>query len=216
MRNLKDYQWKRINKVPKEADMSKVLVFNFKGSVFSVSPLKIERKKLYGYNKTVVYDEDGMECETANLDEGASGLIPKGGIGLGILSPEGLWVDRSSLKTVNANGRDAQLVPSSYDSIISLTKKVSAQDLLDYCITGFYKLQASGLANALKSDIYTFEYCYRASYEPTTAFILTSEGNAFMLIGYKAVFEMLSLPEEAVIDEEINEEDDEEIDFSMM
>ena len=195
--------------------MGKSLNFSINSTLYGGVPVKIERKKLYGCNKIIVYDEEGMECESASLDEGASGLIPKGGLGLGILSPEGLWVERSTLKAVNADGKDAVLISSSYDSVITLNKKISARDLLDHCITGFYELPFPGLANAIGQDILSFEYCYRASYEPSSAFILASEESAFMLIGYKAEFETLSLAEEAFLDEEdIEEDEDEDIDFS--
>ena len=195
--------------------MGKSLNFKIENSLYSGIPVKIERKKLYGYSKTIVYDEEGMECETASLDEGASGLIPKGGLGLGILSPEGLWVERSTLKAVNESGKDAVLVSSSYDSVINLYKKVSAGDLMDHCITGFYELPFPGLANAIGQDIYNFDYCYRASYEASSAFVLASEGSVFMLIGYKAEFEALSLAEEAFLDEEdIEEDEDIDIDFA--
>jgi len=197
--------------------MGKRLCFNLNGSLFYAEPVKIERKKLYGFNKTYVYDENNCECETANLDEGASGLIPKGGIGLGILSPEGLWVERATLKAANANGMDAPLMQSSYDAAVVLSCKVAQESFLDYCITGFYELPCSDLAGAVGNDIYMFDYCYRASFEPSTAFILSCEGSAFMFVGYRAAFEMLSLPEEVFLDEDEEEtEDDEEIDFSMI
>jgi len=197
--------------------MGKALNFNLNGRIFNTEPVKIERKKLYGYNKTFVFDENGLECETANLDEAASGVIPKGGLGLGILSPEGLWVERSSLKAVDFDGADFPLYQSSYDREIKLDEKVPAGYLLDFCITGFYELPSRELAWAIGSCIYTFDYCYRASYDPSSAFILASDGVAFVLVGYKASFEMLSLPEEVILDEDEEEfEDDEEIDFSMM
>ena len=197
--------------------MGKALVFNLNGCRFDVEPVKIERKKLYGFNKTIIFDDKGLECETANLDEGISGVIPKGGLGLGILSPEGLWVERSSLKAVDLNGNDAPLVQSSYDSEIILDQKVSVDVFLDYCITGFYELPGSNLNGIIGSDIYIFDYCYRASYEPSAAFVLANDGSVFMMVGYKASFEMLSLPDEVFLDEDDEEiEEDEEIDFSMM
>ena len=196
--------------------MCKALVFNLNGCRFNAEPVKIERKKLYGFNKTIVLDEKGLECETANLDEGASGIIPKGGLGLGILSPEGLWVERSSLKAVDFDGDDAPLVQSSYDSEIILDQKVSVNVFLDYCITGFYELTDCGLRGIIGAGIYKFDYCYRASYEPLAAFVLSNDSSVFMLVGYKAYFEMLSLPDEIFLDEDDEIEEDEEIDFSMM
>ena len=136
--------------------MGKTLSFNLKGYTFSAEAKKIERKKLYGFNKTLVFDENGLECETANLDEGMSGIIPKGGLGLGILSPEGLWVERASLKAVNKEGFDLPLYQSSYDKEIKLNKKVSTDEFLDYCITGFYELSDSGFSQVIGSDIYMY------------------------------------------------------------
>jgi hypothetical protein len=198
--------------------MAKALMFNINGSGFSAEPVKIERKKLYGYSKTFACDEDGAECETANLDEGPSGIIPKGGLGMGILSPEGLWVERAALKAVNAEGRDAPLLLSSYDTTINLARKMPVTLLLNYCITSFYALSCGNdFLRALGGDIYMFDYCYRASYEPSTAFVLANDEGVFMLVGYEARFDMLSLREEASLDEEEDEAgEDEEIDFSMM
>ena len=197
--------------------MAKGMRFNIKGRTLCATPEKIERKKLYGYGKTLVFDDEGNECETASLDEGAAGIIPKGGAGLGILSPEGLWVERSTLKAVDANGRDAPLCASSYDSIVTLIQTVPAAVLLDYCITALYELSGGEeIASCIENDIYMFDYCYRASYEPQRAFIITSGGGAFMMIGYRAHFDMLALREETLIDDDDveEEENDEEIDFS--
>jgi hypothetical protein len=195
--------------------MGKNLVFNLSGALYDAEPVKIERKDLYGSDKIIAYDECGQECETASLDEGGAGLIPKGGLGLGILSPEGLWVERSMLKAVDENGNDAPLIQSNYDCTTMLRQKTEADDFLDYCITAFYVLDNCNLGQVLGKDIYMFDYCYRASYEPSSAFILASEGIAYMLVGYKAQFEMLSLSEETCLDED-EDEQDEDIDFSMI
>ena len=197
--------------------MGKTLALKLNGTLFNTEPLKIERKKLYGFSKTFVYDENGEECETASFDEDTSYIIPKGGIGMGILSPEGLWVERNTLKASNEDDEDARLVQSSYECITELNYKVPADTILNYCITSFYELPGNDFAVAIGNNVFTFDYCYRASYEPATAFILTSEGTAFMLTGHETRFKMLSLPEEITLDEdEAENEDDEEIDFYMM
>ena len=197
--------------------MGKNMVFNLHGRLFTTEPVKIERKKLYGFSKTFVYDENGHECETVSLDEGACGIIPKGGLGMGILSPEGVWVERSALKAVDMHGRDAPLFESSYDCTTTLDKALSTEDFLDYCITGFYKLSGKDFAQAIGTAIYAFDYCYRASYEPSAAFVLAAGESAFLLIGHKAKFEMLSLPEEVSLDDDAEEIDEsDEIDFSMI
>jgi hypothetical protein len=145
--------------------------------------------------------------------------MPKGGVGLGIVSPEGEWVERSSLKARNPDGSDAGLIPSSYDAPNVLSKKASNEEFLDYMITAVYQLESdSGFCAALGDAIYTFEYIYRDRYETTTAFVLQSNGAVFLLLGYDCGIEMLDLNQIAEIDteDEDADEDEEAIDFTMM
>jgi hypothetical protein len=199
--------------------MPKVLTFTLNGKSFSLAPEKIDRKKIYGWQEKLVFDDDGKECTLAYTDDTGTLVMPKGGVGTGIVSPEGEWVERSSLKAQTLDGAAAALIPSSYDVPNELSKKVSGEKFLDYTITAAYSLGENiSFCDALGDAIYTFDYIYRDGYETTTAFVLQSKGAAFLLLGYDTGIEMLDLDQTAEIDTEDQDgdEDEETIDFTMM
>jgi hypothetical protein len=201
--------------------MARTLTFQVNGAEYPASPVKIDRKKLYGWRETIALDDEGRECSIVNMDETGTLIIPKGGLALGILSPDMEWVERSSLKAVRDDGTDAEIVKSSFDAPIVLKDKVDTEEFFDHSIASVYELSEApeALVSAVGEDIYTFTYSYRESYAGSTAFLLVSAGVLFMLVGYKTEYEMLSLSEAALIDEaDVDGEDEEEsdeIDFSM-
>jgi hypothetical protein len=205
--------------------MAKAMTFSINDKEFAVEPVKVDRKKLYGWSEIHAFDDDGNECVLVSTDASGTIIIPKGGIGLGIESDDRKWVERSRLKAINADGSDAELVPSSYSGVNELAEKATDEELLDCSITAFYHLADADadLIAAIGDDIYKFEYCYRDSYETAPAFLLTSEAGGkkelFMFTGTRNVFEFIGLNEIAVADEAEPGDDDEEesddIDFSM-
>jgi hypothetical protein len=199
--------------------MGKSLRFSICGITCSAEPVKLDRKKLYGWQEKIAFDEYEKECAPAYTDESGSLVIPRGGVGLGILTPEGEWTDRSSLKAVKSDGSPAKLIGSSYDKTITLDKTVSSDEFLNHTISAAYYLgTGKDILRAVGEKIWIFPYIYRDGYETSPAFILQSEGAAFMLIGYDTEFEMLSLNQAIEIDQEDDPfyEEDEEIDFSMI
>jgi hypothetical protein len=157
--------------------MARELTFLVEDKEYTISPTKIDRKKLYGWTENVAYDDEGEECKLVSMDESGTLIIPKGGIALGILSDNGFWVQRSELKAVYEDGTPAEMIVSSYNTQNELSKKVSIEEFLDYSIKSFYQLDGASdeLVNLIGDDIYSFIYSYRDSYEGKTAFILTSE-----------------------------------------
>jgi hypothetical protein len=202
--------------------MAKNLNFSIGGKNYEAAPVKIERKKLYGWVEIKALDDEGSECTAVSIDEGGELVIPKGGTGMGILDTKGCWVERDSLKSVFAEtGNPAPLVPSSYDAPVILDKPVSAEEFLDYEITAFYQLDGAppDFINALNGKIYSFIYNLRAGYEGSPAFVLTQEGTAYMFTGYKSDFQFLSLEQAGAVEDETEgeiEDESEEIDFSFM
>ncbi len=200
--------------------MARTLNFCINGKEFLVEPTKVDRKKLYGYTEIIALDEHDNECKLVSMDETGTLLIPKGGVGLGIVSPEMTWVDRKSLLAVDGAGNPAQLIPSSYSEQIEVIEKISPEEFMDYSIKSFYQLDNAGeeFLQEIKSGIYAFTYSYRESYEGSRAFLLESDGKAFMLVGTLSPFEMIGLHEVSVVDEEEVEEDpldDDELDFGL-
>ena len=200
----------------KDVNMAKDLIFTLSGAEYSASPTKIDRKKLYGWSDVKALDDTGAECLAVNMDEGGTLILPKGSMGLGILSPEGEWVERSALKALTPDGQDAPLVPSSYDGPVVLEREAGVEEFLDHNITALYQLVgASGeFIRALGDTIYTFIYNPRADYEGSPAFVLARDGAAYLFTGCKTDFAFLSLNETALLDEEEEDSADEtEIDF---
>lgn len=199
--------------------MARELTFRIKRKEYSAVPVKIDRKKLYGWTEIIALDEQGRPCNLISADDTGTLIIPKGGTALGMLASDGKWVERSQLKTVRQDGSDAEMIPSSFSTVIPLKEKITDEEFLDYSITDFYQLNNStdDLLKAIGSDIYIFAYTYLDSYETTPAFLMISNGILFMLLGYKNRFDMLCLGECSVIDEDDDyiEVTDDDIDFSM-
>ena len=80
-------------------------------------------------------------------------MIPKGGIGLGILDKEKNWVDKSELLAVGENGKPASLVPSSFSQPINLEKTVTYEEFLDHYITYVYILEKTENSSALTEAV---------------------------------------------------------------
>jgi len=199
--------------------MPRSLVFTVGEAAYDTAPTKVDRRKLYGWATTIAVDDAGSECRLASMDGSGTFIIPPGGTGLGVLGPDGEWVDRAQLRAVTIDGQDAPLLPSSFDGPIDLSQTATANDLLDHNIVSVYQLSgASGLADALGGRIASFEYCYRAGYVASDAFVLAADGEVFMLVGYKNTFEFVGLRQAEEVDEpdEPNiDDDDDDIDFSM-
>ncbi|MDR1604837.1 MAG: hypothetical protein LBS10_08655 [Gracilibacteraceae bacterium] len=200
--------------------MARTLSFQVGDAVYSATPVKIERKKLYGWTETLALNDDGEECSLASIDETGAVIIPRGGIALGRLSPERRWVERAELKAVTPDGADAVWRQSSYSGTIPLTCAVTADELLEHHITGFYQIAGAdpALAASLAGQIYKFEYLYSDGYSGKQAFLLESGGFLYMLVGEADDFPFIGLEESVLIEAEDEAEDEEagdDIDFSM-
>ena len=80
--------------------MAKPLTFIHKGTETQLDPVKLDRKKLYGWTDKVTLDENNQECKLVSIDSSGSTLIPSGGLGQGILDDRGAWVERSEMIAV--------------------------------------------------------------------------------------------------------------------
>jgi hypothetical protein len=199
--------------------MARTLSFRLDNVEYSGSPVKVDRKKLYGWSEIVALDDSGRECQVVSVDQTGTLIIPKGGVGLGILTPDARWVDRSELQAVTLDGEPAVSKPSSYDAPVELAEKASVEDLLDLGITGSYQLDDvdPGLAVALGDDIYGFDYFFRAGYSGSRAYLMAADGVVFMFVGYVNEFEMLGLEQATLVEpEDAEAEESDDLDFSFM
>ena len=201
--------------------MAKPLTFKLDSNEFQLEPIKLDRKKLYGWTELIALDNTGLECQLATMDETGTIMIPKGGVGLGLAKQNGEWLEKSELVALKADGTPAEKQPSSFAAPIELKITVLPEDVLDHTITAVYSLQGEencpDLVAAAKTVIFSFPFSFTDSYEPGTGFLVESGGELFILSGEKQDFPFIGFDEAGTIDEEAEEVDsDDELDFGMM
>ncbi len=205
--------------------MAKSFKFQMGSGEYSFEPLKLERKKLYGWSGKLALDRNGDECKTVSLYGQESMILPRGSTGLGSLGEDGRWVEKSDMHYVDIDGNEASLVPSSFAAPVVLEEKVSIETFLEHNITAIYSLQGEeNYPDFIKiiqeeEKIYTFEFNYRADYEGDPAFVIENSGELFVLVGKRIAFEMIGLNDEGILDEIIDENsgnEEDEFDFMMM
>ena len=182
--------------------MARELTFKLAGSDYSAAPVKLERKKIYGWTSIVATDRAGDVCNSVYLSPDDS-----------------LWVEKSELTAYSADGTEAlPVVPSSFDAPIELSAKATPEEFLDNDWESVYQLENPDLAKAVGNDIYCFEFSYRGGTNLNDGYLMNTPGGLFLFAGDKQEFPLVSLAEETTIDdnEPVEEEASiDELDFSM-
>jgi hypothetical protein len=196
--------------------MAKELKFTIAGTEYGAAPVKLERKKIYGWSDLVATDKSGEVCDSVYLSIDDALLVPSGGYKQGTVDDSGRWVEKSELTACDKDGNPLPQLASSFDAVIELKEKVSAEEFLDNDWEAVYQLVNPDLAAAIGNDIYIFDFCYRAGVNHNYGYLMNATGGLFLFAGDKQEFPLLSLVEQTVIDEveEVEEEID-ELDFSM-
>lgn len=197
--------------------MARTLSFDLAGREYATEPAKLDRAKLYGRTETVALDAAGNPCELVLIDPSGTLLIPSGGTGMGLLAPDGRWVDRAELVPTGADGAAVASAPSSFDAPVVLDRVATAEELLDAAIGAVYELgDDPALLAALGDRIHAFDYRFRAGPGGSDAFVLASGGMAFMLVGQRLNHEWLSLDAAAEdLDDETEDDELDDLDFGM-
>ena len=197
--------------------MAKDLIFNLAGAEYAVAPVKLERKKIYGWSDIVATNKAGEVCESAYLLADAALLVPSGGYKQGTVDETGRWIDKSELKPYDAEGNEMPSYASSFDAPIELQQSVTMEEFLDNDWEAVYQLSNPELAAAVGENIFKFEFFYRAGINHNDGYIMNTPGGLFLFAGDKQEFQMVALADETVIDddEEFVEEEIDDLDFSM-
>lgn len=199
--------------------MARELIFKLAGSDYNAAPMKLERKKIYGWTSIVATDRAGDVCSSVYLSPDDSLIIPSGGLKQATVDSNGRWVERSELTAYSADGTEAlPVVPSSFDAPIELSAKATPEEFLDNDWESVYQLTNPDLAAAVGNDIYKFEFSYRGGNNLNDAYLMNTPGGLFLFAGDKQEFPLVSLAEETTIDdnEPVEEEASiDELDFSM-
>ncbi len=211
-------------KINRTHRMAKPLIFEFKGAQIPLQMSKVDRAKLYGFKDLEILDEEGDKCELATLAEDGRTVVGKGGTGIGYLTADGNWCDKTVLTPVDLEGRAMTPVASSFSAPIELDRRATLDELLDHSMRLVYRMDfeeggGDQLMDELKSGaIFRFDYSFRGGLEPDTGFLLTNEmDEVFLLIGTPSNIEMIGHQQPrftAEMDEDASE--DELMDFGMI
>ena len=198
--------------------MARELTFKLAGADYAAAPVKLERKKIYGWTSIVATDRGGDVCSSVYLSPDDSLIIPSGGLKQATVDSNGRWVNKSELVAYSEDGTQAlPVVQSSFDAPIELSEKASPEEFLDNDWESVYQLVNPDLAAAVGNDIYKFEFSYRGGNNHNDAYLMNTPGGLFLFAGDRQEFPLVSLAEETAIDdtEEVEEESIDELDFSM-
>lgn len=198
--------------------MATALKFELGGKTFEAVPVKLERKKLYGYTDVVATDSEGNVCQAARLAPDGTLIVPPGGAKAGMLTEKGEWMERSELKSVDADGNELSTVPSSFGQVIALTREADEEEFLDHLWKSVYQLANPELAAAIGNKIFAFDFSYRASVSADEGYLLAANGIAYLFSGERILREFIGLVETATLEDEPEEEnlEEDDFDFSMM
>ncbi|MBK9214409.1 MAG: hypothetical protein IPM59_02220 [Chloracidobacterium sp.] len=202
--------------------MARPLVLSLDGQEFSVSIRKIDRDMLYGSMEIEAFDEKGDPADLLVLAADGKTLLDKGGTALATLDEKGNSIERNTLKSVNLEGKELDLVESSFSKPNKL-KKADVNDYLAQLVKSVYLLDPyedgdiDYLLDHLSAGlIYRFPFSYRGGTEYDNAFVVGNGSDAFMIIGKQANFHFSKLNQVAKLD--ATEEQDilgDDIDFDL-
>lgn len=198
--------------------MAKEFTFILSGNTFAAAPVKLERKKIYGWSSLVATDRDGHICTSAYISPEDSLMIPSGAAKMATVDENGLIVKKSDLIAFDAEGKALASVPSSFDSPIDLKRTATEEEFLDHEWASVYQIQNPDLASAVGSRIFAFPFSYSGGTTLQEGFLMNCPAGLFLFAGVPVDFTPVSLGEEAVIDEAEEEivEDIDELDFSLI
>ena len=119
--------------------MAKAIQFVAGKLKFAAALTKIDRDKVYGFIEVKVNDDKGNPCIMGSLLDDGRTLVLNGATAMKTVDSKFNELDKKTLKVVYQDGKDAVLVPSSFEGEIKLTE-TSLDDLFNLEITSVYQL----------------------------------------------------------------------------
>ena len=187
--------------------MGKNIHFVIEGKSWSAGISKVDRNKVYGHVEEIISDSNGELCSVASILEDGQTIIVSGATALKTLDSENKEISKDAIKTVNLDGTDAVLVPSSYDTDAVLTPG-TLDDLFNLEITAVYQLVWEDEAAKLDliaylgtNKVLKFVFNYRADYEGADAVLITAQNQVFALTGKFLEFQFLENKQVIVLED---------------
>lgn len=185
--------------------MAKNLTIDIAGKRLELSPVKLERSKLYGHSELIATDPSGRICVQGGVNGDGVTLVMPGSVKPGVLTESGEWIERSELLMLHADGSKAEMVTSSFDSGITLEQETGVSRLLDLDVTAVYMLtgdDSAALAKLLGDRLFQCTFSYRTGVTCNDAFVLASDDRVFLIAGQLRAYDFLSIGETGMLDDE--------------
>ena len=200
--------------------MTRTASLSLNDQTFNVAFTKLDRKKIYGWTKTEVFDDQDQLCALATIADGQH-ILPSGSVAMASFNDRGEYVSKSSLIGLDDKGKKVEKVPSIFDAP-AILKAIDLDEYLSLNVKSVYQLTLSEgkevLIEILNSgEIFHFMFNYRSDYEADDAYLISNEDAIFAVVGKKANLEYIGLDnkeEELPEEPEIVDEDD--FDFGML
>ncbi len=168
---------------------------------------RIEKKALYGYSKRLV-EKDGKTLNRGVLCPDGR-LLRRDQISILRVDPEGSPIEDVATEL---DGELADLKPSAFDQD-NLVRSVPLTRLVTFVVSDVYPLDALDL----EPGLYATEFSYRKSIQPKEALLLKKGADAYLLVGTaKQTTFVGETVAYSFFDAEDEEEEGEELDFSMV
>ena len=203
--------------------MAKPLVFQLGDHDIAFTLNKVDRSKLYGYKEVEVLDDNDRPCQLATLAEDGRTVVGRGGTGIGTVSADGRWCDKSQLTPVDLEGQQIRPVASSYSAPVKLFETVTPHDYLRHNIRLVYQLDSEDDVSDLGAElargtIFSFPHSYRGGLEADAGFLLAGEdGNIYLAVGKPTSPEFIGLAQTFTVTEEDDQADETDLmDFDMI
>ena len=169
--------------------MAKAIQFVAGKLKFAAVLTKIDRDKVYGFIEVKVNDDKGNPCLMGSLLDDGRTLVLNGATALKTVDASFNELDKKELKVIYQDGKDAVLVPSSYEGEVNLTE-TSLDDLFNLEISSVYQLdfedasQKKSVSDYLADGtVARFVFNYRADYEGADAILIANADGIFALTG---------------------------------
>ena len=204
--------------------MAKAIQFVAGKLKFAAALTKIDRDKVYVFIELKVNDDKGNPCMVGSLLDDGRTLVLNGATALKTVDASFNELDKKTLKVVYQDGKDAVLVPSSFEGETKLTE-TSLDDLFNLEITSVYQLdfedasQKKSVSDYLSDGkVARFVFNYRADYEGADAILISNADGIFALTGRIIDFPYLENKLAPVITTLVEEtvEEEEGRDFGML
>lgn len=200
--------------------MAREPIFTYKGKSFTSALTKIDRDKLYGWTEIKYKDQNGNSCSYINMLDDGKTMVGSGGLSLKSIDENGEEIDKTKLVATYIDGSPAVLNPSVFDVETELNDSKDVYDYLNMDVKSVYQLGIKeGLDDLIeilkeKTTLY-FKFNYRAGYDSDDAFLIHQENNIFAVIGKIANFSYSSLNATVQLEEVVEEENTDDLDFNL-